>query len=98
MTRYFGELTREFQTDVSTLARVITGAGIKMEYILFDDCYMSSVEVAYELKEATRFLIASTSEMMAYGMPYATVGSSCWEVLIMVPFAKDSMTFIQPTK
>ncbi len=74
MTRYFGGLTREFQTDVSTLARVITGAGIKMEYILFDDCYMSSVEVAYELKEATRFLIASTSEMMAYGMPYATVG------------------------
>lgn len=52
----------------------IVGAGVKMEYILFDDCYMSSVEVAYELKEATRFLIASTSEMMAYGMPYATVG------------------------
>jgi hypothetical protein len=74
MTRYFGGLTRKFQTDVSTLARGITGAGIKMGYILFDDCYMSSVEVAYELKEATRFLIASTSEMMAYGMPYATVG------------------------
>lgn len=74
LTRYFGGLTREFQTDVSTLARGIVGAGIKMEYILFDDCYMSSVEVAYELKEATRFLIASTCEMMAYGMPYATVG------------------------
>lgn len=69
-----------------------------MEYILFDDCYMSSVEVAYELKEATRFLIASTSEMMAYGMPYATVGSSCWEILITDPFAKDSTTFIQPMK
>lgn len=74
LTRYFGGLTREFQTDVGTLARGIVGAGVKMEYILFDDCYMSSVEVAYELKEATRFLIASTSEMMAYGMPYATVG------------------------
>lgn len=59
---------------MGTLARGIVGAGVKMEYILFDDCYMSSVEVAYELKEATRFLIASTSEMMAYGMPYATVG------------------------
>ena len=65
-----------------------------MEYILFDDCYMSSIEVAYELKDVTKYLIGSTSEMMAYGMPYATVGSSCWEVLIMVPFAKDSMTFI----
>ncbi len=79
-------------------ARGIVGAGVKMEYILFDDCYMSSVEVAYELKEATRFLIASTSEMMAYGMPYATVGSSCWEILITDPFAKDSTTFIQPMK
>lgn len=52
----FRGLTREFQTDVGTLARGIVGAGVKMEYILFDDCYMSSVEVAYELKEATRFL------------------------------------------
>ena len=98
LTRYFGELTREFQTDVGTLARGIVGAGVKMEYILFDDCYMSSVEVAYELKEATRFLIASTSEMMAYGMPYATVGSSCWEMLITKSLAKDSTTFIQPMK
>lgn len=76
----------------------IVGAGVKMEYILFDDCYMSSVKAAYELREATRFLIASASEMMAYGMLYATVGSSCWEILITDPFAKDSTTFIQPMK
>ena len=35
-----------------------------MEYILFDDCYMSSIEVAYELKDVTKYLIGSTSEMM----------------------------------
>lgn len=45
-----------------------------MEYILFDDCYMSSIEVAYELKDVTKYLIGSTSEMMAYGMPYAAIG------------------------
>ena len=56
LTRYFGGLTREFQTNVGTLARGIVGAGVKMEYILFDDCYMSSVKAAYELREATRFL------------------------------------------
>lgn len=74
LTRYFGGTTREYQTDVSAFALGIADAGIKMEYILFDDCYMSSIEVAYELKDVTGYLIGSTSEMMAYGMPYATVG------------------------
>lgn len=74
LTRYFGGTTSEFQTDLSTLATAIENTGIKMEYILFDDCYMSSIEVAYELKEVTDYLIASTCEVMAYGMPYATMG------------------------
>ena len=74
LTRYFGGLTSEYQTDISTLAKGIADAGIKMEYILFDDCYMSSIEVAYELRNVTDYLIASASEIMAYGMPYAVIG------------------------
>lgn len=73
-TRFFGGMTTEYQTDISTLADGIKHAGMKMEYILFDDCYMSSIEVAYELKDVTDYLIGSTSEIMAYGMPYATMG------------------------
>jgi len=73
-TRFFGGTTAEYQTDISTLAEGIRDAGMKMEYILFDDCYMSSIEVAYELKDVTDYLIGSTSEIMAYGMPYATMG------------------------
>lgn len=74
LTRYFGGFTAEYQTDIRSLASGITNAGMKMEYILFDDCYMSSIEVAYELKDVTKYLIGSTSEMMAFGMPYATIG------------------------
>ncbi len=74
LTRYFGGTTQEYQTDVSTLSSAIANNGIKMEYILFDDCYMSSIEVAYELKDVADYLIASTCEVMAYGMPYATMG------------------------
>lgn len=69
-TRYFGGTSSNHQTDISTLAEAIKRAGIIMEYILFDDCYMSCVEVAYDLRHVTRHLIASTSEVMAYGMPY----------------------------
>ena len=74
MTRLFGGLSPEYQTDLTTLAKGISDVGLKMEYILFDDCYMSGVEVAYDLKDVTEHLIASTSEVMAYGMPYAEIG------------------------
>lgn len=70
-TRYFGGA--KYQIDASTLAEAIQSNGIKMQYILFDDCYMSGVEVAYDLRIATHRLIASTSEMMDYGMPYRRI-------------------------
>lgn len=74
MTRYFGGTTKDYQTDISTLANALDNADMKMGYILFDDCYMASIEVAYDLKDVTDHLIASTCEIMAYGMPYATMG------------------------
>lgn len=73
-TRFFGGLSPEYQTDISTLREAIEDAGMKMDYILFDDCYMSNVEVAYELREVTGHLIASTSEIMSHGMPYDIIG------------------------
>lgn len=45
-----------------------------MQYILFDDCFMSSIEVAYELRNSADYLIASTCEIMDYGMPYHKIG------------------------
>lgn len=74
LTRFFGGRTADCQTELSTLAASIINNGIKMEYILFDDCYMANVETSYVLRNATDHLIASTSEIMARGLPYATVG------------------------
>lgn len=68
ITRFFGG-TRN-RIDVTDFAQGILSAGMKMQFILFDDCYMSGVEVAYDLRNAADYLIASTSEMMDYGMPY----------------------------
>ena len=61
-TRYFGGTTSQYQTDITTLAEGIADAGIKMEYILFDDCYMSTIEVAYDLRYVTDYLIGSTCD------------------------------------
>lgn len=73
-TRWFGGTSSRYRTDITTLATGIAEAGMHMDYILFDDCYMSSIEVAYDLYEVTDFLIGSTSEIMAYGFPYARMG------------------------
>ena len=69
-TRHFGGLSSQHQIETSTLARAVNMADLRFQFILFDVCYLSTVEVAYELRDATDYLIASTSEIMAYGMPY----------------------------
>jgi hypothetical protein len=74
LTRFFGGTTPEYQTEIADLAKGIAGAGLKMEYILFDDCYLSNIETAFELKEVTDYIIASPTEIMAHGMPYASIG------------------------
>lgn len=74
LTRFFGGLSTKYQIDIKTFAKGIANSGTKMEYIMFDDCYMSSIEVAYDLKDVTDYLIASPTEVMAYGFPYADIG------------------------
>ena len=69
LTRWFGGDT--YKTDISILDRGIAQSGIgKMQYILFDDCYMSTIEVAYELRHSAHYLIGCPTEIMAHGMPY----------------------------
>ena len=76
-TRFFGSVTGDdtYKINVSTLAQGIEGSGIKMQYIAFDACYMANVETAYELRNATNILLASTCETLASGWPYASVWS-----------------------
>lgn len=72
-TRWFGGATSTHKMAVTDLAESVQRAGMKMQYMLFDACYMSCVEVAYDLRETTDWLIASTSEVMGYGMPYNSI-------------------------
>ena len=78
VTRFFGSVSLEENAlDVPTLAEGIKLSGTKMQYILFDACYMGNVETAYELKDVTNYFIASSSEIMQYGLPY----KSLWNYL-----------------
>lgn len=73
-TRFIGGTYPETQIETTDLADAMADAGFHTEYILFDACYMSSVEVAYELKDVTHYLIASPTEVLSYGFPYTTMG------------------------
>ncbi|MBQ9636872.1 MAG: hypothetical protein IJV36_03110 [Prevotella sp.] len=76
-TRFYGSVSdMSYSTDVETLAEAIRLASLHMQFILFDDCYMANAEVAYELRDVTNFLIASTSEVISIGMPYADMWAS----------------------
>ena len=43
---------------------------VRFKFILFDACLMGSVEVAYELKDKTDYIIASSTETIYEGFPY----------------------------
>lgn len=73
-SRAFGGRSASTQASVETLAAAIVSSSMRcLEYICFDDCYMSNVETAFALRNATHYLIASTSEVMDVGLPYVHV-------------------------
>lgn len=75
-TRWFGGIA--VMTDISTLAEGLSSSGIgKLQYLLFDDCYLSNIETAYYLKDYANYIIACPTEILAVGMPY----SKLWKYL-----------------
>jgi len=73
-SRAFGGQGPELQYDLSDLSYAIANSAMKkVEFVSFDDCYMANVETAYELRDVTNYLVASTSEVMGDGFPYDTL-------------------------
>lgn len=49
------------------------------DFILFDACHMACIEVAWELKDRTKYLIASAAETLADGFPYEAILAPMFE-------------------
>ena len=45
----------------------------KLDFILFDACMMGAAEVAYEVRDATRYMVASALETPVDGFPYVSI-------------------------
>ena len=58
------------EMDIAPLAAALP---VRFDFILMDACLMGSVEVAYELKDKTDFILASSTETIYLGFPYEQV-------------------------
>lgn len=66
--------------DISELAAFLGNLPQKPRLLLFDACFMQSVEVAYELRNAVDWIIASPAEIPADGAPYDKITSAFFDV------------------
>lgn len=62
--------TWSYEMGLPTLAAAIP---FKFDYIIFDACLMGGIETAYELRDATRYVCFSQTEILADGLPYKTI-------------------------
>lgn len=69
LTKSFGDDGGK-KMEIAELAQTLKGTDTYFEFILFDCCLMSSIEVWYELRETTKYIISSPSEIMAAGFSY----------------------------
>ena len=67
---YGGESSggRSYWMNTTTLAKALDKKGF--DWVYFDCCFMAGVEVAYELRNVTDYIVASATELPAEGMPY----------------------------
>ena len=67
---YFSSGTKTEEIEIKDLATAIP---YKLDYILFDACLMSTVEVAWELRNVCSYLAVSPCEIPAAGFNYKTL-------------------------
>lgn len=74
VTRYLGEYSNpENRFDITDLAEALSSTGVKLEYILFDVCFMANVESIYDLRNNAKYIVGSPCEIMGTGFPYANI-------------------------
>lgn len=67
-TRWYGQDGNNYM-DISEIKRALEEAP-HFDFIFFDDCFMQSVEVAYELRHYTDYTMGSVAETPGAGAPY----------------------------
>lgn len=67
-TRSFGD--SGYELNIEELAAAIEAQSYRLNYLVFDACFMANIETLYDLRNAAQRIIASPCEIMAAGFPY----------------------------
>ncbi len=71
-----GAAVRSFGSDAGKeieLKEIVEAMPYKVSFIIFDACLMGGIEVAYELKDSTDYVLFSPAEIFSYGFPYSKI-------------------------
>ena len=71
---YYNHSGKTYSTEVE-IKDLAAAIPFKLDYVIFDACLMSTVEVAWEFKDKTKYFIASPCEVPADGFGYNTIAS-----------------------
>lgn len=66
ITKSFGNDQYQ-QMDIISLTASVP---VKLDYIIFDACYMGAIETIYELKDNADYIVGSPTEILSFGFPY----------------------------
>ncbi len=89
-------ITKSFAKDGTDEMNIIDlnkSLPIKFQFVIFDACYMGSVEVLYELKNKADYIISSSTEVLSSGYPYTSVVPLLYQQT--VDYSKIADTFYQ---
>lgn len=73
--------------NITQMAHSLENLGIPWHFLFFDGCNMQCIEVAYELKNVTQYVIASPAEVPATGFNYSR--------MLTGYFAEDDKTAVE---
>lgn len=59
--------------EIWDLREALKQSGVSLSHIMFDACFMSNAETAYELRDCARYLISSVCEIPGDGYDYTRV-------------------------
>ena len=66
------------QMSIKSIAKALEDFG-GTDFVFFDACFMQTIEVAYELRNATKYIIASPAEIPGPGADYKTMIPACFQ-------------------
>ena len=77
---YYNRSGKTYSTEVE-IKDLVEAIPFKLDYVIFDACLMSTIEVAWEFRGKAKYFIASPCEVPADGFGYNTIATRLLEPL-----------------